>query len=109
MGRSPHISPGDLAYHVLNRANGRRTIFQKPGDYQAFEKVIVEAQERSPMRILAYAVMPNHWHMVLWPREDDELSRFVGWLTLTHTQRWQAHYHSVGVPGTFIKDVSNRS
>jgi putative transposase len=40
--------------------------------------------------------MGNHWHLVVWPREDDELSRFVGWLTLTHTQRWHAHRKSTG-------------
>src|SRR5271166_4459304 len=40
--------------------------------------------------------MPSHWHLVVWPREDGELSRFTGWLTLTHTQRWHAHRHSTG-------------
>src|SRR3954468_23181959 len=40
--------------------------------------------------------MPNHWHLIVWPRQDGELSRFVGWLTLTHTQRWHAHRHSAG-------------
>ena len=41
-------------------------------------------------------LMPNHWHLVVWPRDDGDLSRFVGWLTLTHTQRWHAHRQSVG-------------
>jgi putative transposase len=41
-------------------------------------------------------VLPNHWHLVVWPRADGELSRFIGWLTLTHTQRWHAHHHNVG-------------
>jgi putative transposase len=40
--------------------------------------------------------MPNHWHLIVWPRTDGELSRFVGWLTLTHTQRWHAHRRSAG-------------
>src|SRR5436305_82424 len=40
--------------------------------------------------------MPNHWHLVLEPHEDGELSRFVGWLSLTHTQRWHAHRRSAG-------------
>src|SRR5262249_19233842 len=31
-----------------------------------------------------------------WPDVGQSLSRFVGWLTLTHTQRWHAHYHNVG-------------
>ena len=40
--------------------------------------------------------MRNHGHLVVWPQEDDELYHFVGWLTLTHTQRWHAHRKSTG-------------
>ena len=85
-----------MVYHVLNRANGRRPLFKKPEDYEAFERVLVEAHERVSMRTLAYCVMPNHWHLVLWPRGDDDLSQFMGWLTLTHTQRWHAAHRSAG-------------
>ena len=72
------------------------TIFEKPEDYAAFVRVLEEAVERTKMRLLAYCVMPNHWHLVVWPQADGELSRFTGWLTLTHTQRWHAHRHSTG-------------
>ena len=48
------------------------------------------------MRLLAYCLMPNHWHLVVWPRHDGELSDFGHFLTLTHTQRWHAHYQNVG-------------
>lgn len=87
---------GGYIYHVLNRANARLTIFDGAPDYEAFEKVLLQAVERTKTRLLAYCVMPNHWHLVVWPRTDGELSRFVGWLTLTHTQRWHAHRHSAG-------------
>ena len=83
-------------YHVLNRSNGRVRIFEGDSDYKAFEQVMVEACARIPMRILSYCVMPNHWHMVLWPKADGDLSRFIAWLSLTHTQRWHAHRHSAG-------------
>jgi len=96
MGRSWRGAVGGYVYHVLNRANARAALFEKPGDYEAFERVLTEAQQRSAMRLLAYCVMPNHWHMVVWPRHDGDLSRFVGWLTLTHTQRWHAHRHTAG-------------
>ena len=46
--------------------------------------------------LLAYCIMPNHWHLIVWPRQDGELSRFVGWLTLTHTQPRHAHRHTRG-------------
>lgn len=87
---------GGLAYHVLNRAVGRGALFDKEADYQAFEKTLVEAFDRFHPRILCYCLMPNHWHLVLWPREDGELSEFMRWLTVTHTQRWHAHRETAG-------------
>jgi putative transposase len=96
MGRPKRADDGGLIYHVLNRANARMTIFEKDGDYQAFERVLEEAVQRERTRLLAYCLMPNHWHLVVWPRRDGELSRCVGWLTLTHTQRWHAYRHSRG-------------
>jgi len=90
---------GGYAYHVLNRANGRLRLFKKPADFAAFEQVLVEAHERVPLRILGYVVMPNHWHVVVWPErgEDDQVSEFFRWLTLTHTQRWHAAHGTSGM------------
>ena len=61
-------------FHVLNRAVAREKIFWKPADYAAFENVLEQAGERVPMRLLCYSVMLNHWHLVLWPRGDEDLS-----------------------------------
>ena len=96
MGRPLRAATGGMIYHVLNRANGRQVMFETPQDYQLWEQVLVEAQIQVPMRILSYCVMPNHWHLILWPRKDGDLSRFMAWLTLTHTQRWHAQHQSVG-------------
>jgi putative transposase len=96
MGRPLRVAPGDTIYHVLNRANARMTLFEDDGDYLAFQRVLTQACDRVKMRLLAYCVMPNHWHLVVWPREDGDLSRFMNWLTLTHTQRWHRHRNTVG-------------
>lgn len=96
MGRPLRAAAGGYLYHVLNRANGRRNLFPSVGDYHAFEQILTEAVERFETRLLAYCLMPNHWHLVVWPRLDGELSRFTGWLTLTHSQRWHAFRHSAG-------------
>jgi putative transposase len=78
-------------YHVLNRANRGARIFQHPCDYETFETVLSEALDRLPMRLLAYCIMPTHWHLVLWPKEGDHLSKFMSWLTTTHVRRWTAY------------------
>jgi len=96
MGRTLRIAEGNFVYHVLNRGNARRTFLHKAADFAALVRVLAEAKEQVPMRILAYCLLPNHWHLLLWPQQDSDLSRFVGWLTLTHAQRWHAHYHNVG-------------
>ena len=90
------VDVGDVVYHVLNRRVGRMTLFEKDEDYAAFEQVLSEAHPRSPMRLLAYCLMPNHWHLVLWPRHDGELSRYMQWLTTTHMRRWHAHHGTRG-------------
>jgi len=83
-------------YHVLNRAVGRATLFETPADYEAFVRILVEAPQHVPMRLLAWCLMPNHWHLVLWPREDGELSDYLRWVTVTHTQRWHAAHGTSG-------------
>jgi putative transposase len=85
-----------MAVHVINRGVGRQTIFHKDEDYAAFERLMAEAHQRTPARVLAYCLMPNHWHLVLWPRGDAEVGEFIKWMTHTHTQRWHAHYRTSG-------------
>jgi len=87
---------GGLIYHVWNRANGNLQIFDDEADYAAFEKVLAQAVERTGIRLLAWCLMPNHWHLVLWPRKERDLSEFMRWLSLTHTQRWHSRRRDAG-------------
>jgi REP element-mobilizing transposase RayT len=64
-------------------------IFGKQHNIKAVEELIAQAKQRLPMRVLAWCVMPNHWHFVLWPEGDGHLSVFMRWLTAAHTRRWQ--------------------
>jgi putative transposase len=96
MPRHARAAPGGFVYHALNRAVARLPLFQKDGDYEAFERVLAEALAEHPIRLLAYCIMPNHWHFVLWPEQDGQVTAFLRWLTHTHTQRWHAHYHTAG-------------
>lgn len=96
MPRRPRLAAGDLAYHVLNRRVGRLPLFETSADYTAFEKILAEAHAQTRIRITAYCLMPTHWHLLLWPRQDGELSDVLRWITVTHTQRWHALHQTSG-------------
>jgi REP-associated tyrosine transposase len=96
MPRPLRTAPGGFVYHVLNRASSKRRIFHQDRDYLAFERVLAEVQERVPMRLLAWCLMPNHWHLLLWPLQDGDLSNYMRLVTLTHTQRLHAYRASAG-------------
>ena len=106
MPRNNRIAPGGMVFHVLNRGNGRMRIFHKMADYLAFEKVLAETLKIIPLRLLGYCLMPNHWHLVVWPRHDGDLGRFMQRLTVTHVRRWHEHRHSSGA-GMFIRGHTN--
>jgi hypothetical protein len=58
--------------------------------------VLRQAWERTGMRLLTYIIVPNHWHLVVWPQRDGELSVYAQWLTVTHVRRWHGHHHTAG-------------
>ena len=97
MPRRARGATGGIVYHVLNRAVPGVTLFAQHGDFSAFERLLRQAQERQPIRLLAYCLMPTHWHMVLWPESDGDLASFMWWLTLTHVQRWHAFHRTAGM------------
>ena len=87
---------GGYVYHVLNRANGKQRIFHTPEAYAEFERLLYEANEQFAMRILAYVLMPNHWHLLLHPRQDDDMPDFMRWLTTTHAAKFRNKTNTVG-------------
>lgn len=96
MPRITRTDIGNHCYHIINRANARLPIFFEEKDYVLFETVLEEAQEKFSMRIIAYCLMPNHFHLVLYPKNDGDMSKFMQWLTLTHTQRWHQANNTKG-------------
>ena len=96
MPRIRRLTRANYVYHVLNRGAKKGLLFGNASDYQTFEELLSEATKRVPMRILAYCLMPNHWHLLLWPSQDGDLSKFVKWLATTHACRWARDHGCVG-------------
>ena len=96
MGRALRTDVGGEIYHILNRANARTKIFNTDTDYKDFEQILFEAVEKYKMRLIAYVIMPNHFHFVLYPETEGEIKKFMHWLTLTHTQRSHTKNKTIG-------------
>ena len=77
MPRTARVTPGETLFHVLNRGVGRMRLFLKEGDFEALERIVQKTLVTRPMRIVAYCLMSNHWHMLLWPQHDGDLSAFM--------------------------------
>ena len=74
MGEWVMLSGG--LYHALNRGNARATTFRKRADFEAFERILAEGLERYDVQLFAFQLMANHWHFVVRPNHDGEMSRF---------------------------------
>ena len=96
MPRSARVVPPGYALHVINRGNRRQRLFATPADYVAFLCLMRRAAELHPMRLLAYCLMPNHWHFVLWPHTPRSLSAYMHWLTSTHVRRHRWATQTIG-------------
>ncbi len=96
MPRVARMSVGDTIYHCMNRSNGRVKIFNKDSDYEFFESLLEEGKELIGMRILSYVIMPNHWHMLLYPVNDDGLGKFLHWVTTSHVRYHRTKTGTIG-------------
>ena len=96
MPRAARKAPGGQLCHVLNRSVGKMHLFGKDADFEAFQRVMIEAHQRQPIRILSYCVLSNHWHFAVWPDADGQVAAFFRWLAHTHAMRWRVAHRTVG-------------
>ncbi len=95
----PRISRGlvdSSVYHVINRGNGGQVVFRKGKDYEAFIDIMEEARGNYSVKVFAYCLMPNHFHMVLRPDRGEHLSKMMQWVMTSHVRRYHRHYGSSG-------------
>lgn len=93
--RSP-CPPDCHFFHVFNRVIEGRTLFEVPGQYDAFLELLGRATTRYRIRVYAFVLMPSHWHIILWAADQAELSRCMQWLETDHAQSWRVAKGSRG-------------
>lgn len=95
----PRVARGladGLIYHIINRGNGNQQVFHTEGDYCAFAELMADASERYPVKVLAWCIMPNHFHLLVSPERADDLSRWMQWFMTSHVRRYHRCYNSCG-------------
>ncbi|MFO1393275.1 MAG: transposase [Steroidobacteraceae bacterium] len=90
-----HLLAGGY-YHLINRGNNRSLVFRRPGDYRSFLALVDQAQQRVRLQILAFCLMPSHFHLVVSPRRQEDVSQWMHWLTTTHAHRQHLRYGTSG-------------
>jgi putative transposase len=105
MPRIARVAVPDVAYHITQRGNGRRTVFYTDADRSTYLRLLAHSAGEHRLNIQAYCLMNNHVHLVAVPERPDSLARALG---LTHAafaryrnvadgtcgHIWQARYYS---------------
>ena len=85
----------------MNRGVRRLTLFAEQSDYELFLRALIYALRRVPVELFSYCVMPNHFHLILRPAVDGQLSEFMNRLTSTHGKRWHGSRGSAGTGAVY--------
>jgi len=83
-------------YHLLNRGNGKATLFLDRFDYSAFMKLLAGMRAGYDVRLLAYCLMPNHFHLVLQAEATGAVSEAMQWAQTSYVSRFRVRYGSTG-------------
>ena len=96
MPRPPRVFPDGIPQHIVNRGNRRATVFTEPADFLGFVAALSDATDQTTVRLVAFCLMPNHWHLVLWPVRGCEVSRYVQITMNAHIRDVQRRHGTAG-------------
>ena len=95
----PRIARGladNQIYHIINRGNRREVVFHDNYDYEKFLKLLIESKEKYAIKIYAYCLMPNHFHLVIYTKYADSLSQGMHWISSSSVRYYNKRYNISG-------------
>lgn len=95
----PRIARGFIdgfVYHVINRGNGGQTVFHENRDYQAFVDLVKRSKRVFGVKLFAYCLMPDHFHMIVLPGKAEHLSKWMQWIMTSYVRRYHRDYGTNG-------------
>jgi len=99
--RRPAQGSAGVVFHVMNRGVRRWRLFDSDIQYQSCLMILGQALERYPAELYAYCLMPNHFHLVLKPIRDGQMSKLMQWFTATHSRRWHLERGTTGTGAVY--------
>jgi len=96
MPRRPRFKLIGVVFHVMNRAVRGTRLFVTNRDFDAFARIMREELVGSRIRILAYEVMDNHWHLVVTCDRVADLSTFMHRFEGRHANNWAGAHRARG-------------
>lgn len=96
MPRKPREFVTGGIYHVFNRGNNRRMLFEEKPDYECFMGMLKEGQARERVKIYHYCLMSNHYHLLIRSEEAEGLPRFMHWVQLGYARYYKKKHGTTG-------------
>ncbi len=96
MPRKPREFVAGGIYHVFNRGNNRRILFEEPQDYRCFKAMLHEGKGRERVKIYHYCLMSNHFHLLIKSERAESLAKFMHWVQLGYARYFKKKYQTTG-------------
>jgi putative transposase len=118
MARLPRFVLPGYPQHVIQRGNNRQRILFDEEDYWFLWEKLVSAADKFRCQIHAYVLMPNHFHLLLTPMQEDgigKLMQYVGRYYVQHFNRrhdrtgtlWEGRYRATLInPSEYLLSCS---
>jgi putative transposase len=95
MSRPLRIEYPGAWYHVMNRGRRREEVFLSRTDYESFLEVLRETSAGWNIKVAAYCLMPNHYHLLVTTPEGN-ISRCMRHINGIYTQRFNRQHQTDG-------------
>ncbi|PHR53871.1 MAG: transposase [Arcobacter sp.] len=96
MPRVARALADDQIYHIINRGNRREKIFHDEYDFTKILELFSKAKDRFRIKIYAYCLMDNHYHLVLYTEYGKSLSECMQWIGTSYVRYYNKRYKTSG-------------
>ena len=96
MSRKPRLFVTGFPYHVIQRGNNKSPIFFSNNDYFFFLDVLQEAKIKHPCFVYGYCLMSNHFHLLIEPKEKNNVSLLMKLLGAKYVRYVNKAYNRTG-------------